>query len=798
MTGDLSFGCWLKQQRQPRDLTREEVAHQVHCSVVTIRKIEAGERRPSKEIAARLAECLGVIPEDRLAFVRFARSGSAPGPGSVPDPPHVEHQPVLKPQSHANNLPSAVTKLIGREQEVAAACNSLRHADVRLLTLVGSPGIGKTRLSIEIATRLQDAFADGLYFVALTPIADPCLVPAAIAQTLGVKETVGQTLEERLAAYLRDKQLLLVLDNCEHLLRGMLSIAGLLAACSGLKVLVTSRAPLQLRGERQFPVPPLLLPELGHLPPLDELANYAAVAVFVERSQAVAPTWVLTDDNRSYVATICARLGGVPLALELAAARSKLLSPRDLLARLDQQLVLLTDAPRDMPPRHRTLRAALDWSYNLLPPPEQALLAQVAVFGGGFTLEAAEAVCQEWYAPPTASSRVWTPAQHTSVLDSLTALVNNSLLVEHVHAEQQTRFTLLEMIREYALERLDERHLGNVMRERHATYFLALAEQADAALQGPNQPVWLAVLETEHDNLRLALQWALGHRRGEIALRVCAALWRFWWLHGHLDEGRRWLEQALAGDDLPGLAWAKALHGLGVLLQEQGKYEQARARYEESLVLRRDQGDTRGVAAALNSLGVAALDQGDYAAAQRLYEESLALKRELGDKHGIANSLNNLGMVASAQGDHERAAALYEASLAFKRELGDKHGMAVPLGNLGALALDRNDPRARTFFVESLLLFEELGEKDGVAECLEGLAGVAMAQGRPDRAARLCAAATVLREAIGAPLIPAERTRYNRILAGAHAQLDEASFAAVWNEGTAMTPEQRLAYALTD
>ena len=764
-----------------------------------------------------------------------------------------------------HNLPVQRSPLTGRAEELDEAKQLLCRQDVALLTLTGPPGVGKTRLALQVAAELLDHFQDGAFFVGLAPIPDPSLVASAVAQVLGIRDVGGRPLLESLRDDLRDKQMLLVLDNFEHVLDAAPQVADLLAACPGLKVLATSRAILRLRDEREFPVSPLATPNPRSLPPAADIAQYPAVALFAQQARAASPGFVVTDENAAAVAQICARLDGLPLAIELAAARLKLLPPEALLARLDRRLPLLTGGARDLPARQQTLRATIVWSHDLLDEAERRLFRRLAVFAGGWTLQAAEAVCR-----PDGEPR-------GEMLDGVASLVDKSLL-RRVGAAVEPRFGMLETVREYALERLEASGEAVEIRRRHAGHYLALAEGAEPAVRGPRQGASLDRLDAEHDNLRAALGWAIEHGEMDAGLRLGGALGRFWQVRGYWTEGREWLTRllALAGAPSRTAARAKALNALGHLTRRQGDYAAARSLHEEALGISRELGDKPGIAAALNGLGETARLRGDYAEARSLYRESLALARELGDKLGIAAALNNLGIVARFRGDYAEALSLYRDSLGIRQELGDREGMAISLNNLGVVARLQGDyPRARAWHQESLrirrelrdaggvaeslnnlgivarheddyptarasheeslgirrdlgdrpampdvlnnlgavlrlqgqyaaarasheealTLARELGEERVVAESLEGLAALDLALGRAKRAARLLGASEAMREAIAAPLPPADRPEHDAAIAAAQAGLGTA-FADAAAVGRAMSLEQAVTYAL--
>src|SRR5258706_2926289 len=625
----------------------------------------------------------------------------------------------LKTRFH--NLPGQLTPLIGRAQEIQAVCSLLRQPAVRLVTLTGPGGVGKTRLSLQVATELIDEFADGVCFVPLAPIRDPDLVASTLAQALGLKETNEQPLRDLLKASLQNKRLLLLLDNFEQVLAAAPRLSDLLADCPHLKILVTSRAVLHLRGEHEFPVPPLALPDFTHLPESEALAEYAAVALFLECARGVKPDFELPPANSRAIAEICIRLDGLPLAIELAAARSKLLPPQALLARLRHRLHVLTSAARDVPLRQQTLRHALAWSYDLLDTQEQRLFRCLSVFVGGCTLEAVESLSMALGEMPA------------DVLDEVASLMDKSLLQQTAQEGEVPRLVMLETIREYGLEALSASGEMESIRQAHAAYYLRLAEQAELELGGPQQAAWLEQLEREHDNLRAALQWSLepvedeedGQHR-EIALRLAGTLWMFWWVHGYLSEGRTFLERALAareGSEASSIG-AKALFAAAHLAFVQSDYERAEALCEESLALYRELGDQRGIAFSLGILGNVAWVRSNTSKARSLTEEALALFREADDKEYMAYSLFSLALVARSQGEHARACALFEESVAIHRELGNKRGIAHSLSQLAQALFDSqaDQARVRSLVEECLALSKEVGFKEGIAaaQCLLG------------------------------------------------------------------------------
>jgi predicted ATPase len=702
-----------------------------------------------------------------------------------------EFPPLRTLEAYRNNLPLQPTPLIGREKEVAEVRDLLRGDEMRLLTLTGPGGIGKTRLALQVAADLLDDFPDGIFFASLATLTEAELLFPAVAETLGVKETAEQPLDESLKDYLHERRLLLVLDNFEQVLGAAPAVTELLAEAPGLKVLATSRAPLGLYGEKEYAVPPLAVPDVKHLPDLKTLSQYEAVRLFIERAKSAKVDFEVTGESAPAVAEICVRLDGLPLAIELAAARIKMLPPKAMLQRLTSRLKLLTGGARDLPERQRTLRATIEWSHALLDEGEKVLFARLSVFAGGRTLEAIEAICD---------------AEGDLAVDTfegVSSLVDKSLLRQEEGPGGEPRFVMLETVHEFAREKLQESAEAEEIKRVHAAYFLTLAEEAYPKLKGAIQLQWLERLEVEHENMRAALSWASERKEVEVALRLEGAFSFFWLLRGYHSEGRRWLEETLAidGRGLPEVR-AMALAGVGWLALQQGDFDRAKESceeglellahegreaseaklsflvclgwvalqredyrraaefFEESLTLCREMSDTWWLATSLLNSALVPESGGDYEKATELYEESMDLFREQGDKRRLATCLNNLAMVAKSQGDLGRSGKLIGEAVALLRELGARVGVSVGLCNLGWIALLQGDlGKAADLYRESLSISWDTGMNLGVQSALEGFACLAGAEGEAERAGRLWGAAQALHETRASQETPTSSAR---------------------------------------
>jgi predicted ATPase/DNA-binding SARP family transcriptional activator/DNA-binding CsgD family transcriptional regulator len=809
-----------------RAIAEDPILEEAHAGLMRLYAL-SGRRRDALQQYERLREVLSreLFAELDATTRQFREDIAA---GRFPPVQRANLPQGELPEAGKHNLPARRTSFVGREREIVEIKRSL--AMTRLLTLTGVGGSGKTRLAVEVARDLVGAFPDGVWLVELAPLSDPDLVSQAIAQTLGVRESPGQPLIDTVVEALRPKNMLLILDNCEHLVEAAARVVDtLLAGCPKVRILAASREALSVVGEVGWPVPAFPVPDLESSFTVAELESFESARLFAERASEKRPGFALVPENVQPIAEICRRLEGMPLAIELAAARVRALSVGELSERLADSLKVLTGGARTQTPRQRSLKGTLDWSHDLLSGAERVLFRRLSVFAGGWTLEASEAVGSG------------EDVEEGEILDLLSGLVDKSLVAAEPTAGGGVRYRMLEPVRQYALEKLRQDGEVEEVRRRHAAFFLALAEDAEPQLRGPEDVGWLERLEVEHDNIRATLTWSIEHSEGEIGLRLAAALWRFWDTKGHNGEGRGWLVETLAMDGrTPVPVRAKALEGLGWMAYFQGDMAQAAAAAEEGLELgvRAEIGDN--LASTLRIiLGFTAEMQGDFERATELHEEALALSREAADRRAIADSLLGLGGVWSMRGDSKRAIELFEEGIVVAREAGDavilaglllslgyelllagdydrgealneeaaalylergyKSGLEFALDNLGWAALLRGDRQeAKVKYRESLVLCQEVGDQLITVESLDGLACVSVAEGQTIRAAKLFGAAQALRETVSRRLEPRERALREPHLVVARSRLDEATWEAAWAEGRAMSMEQAIEYALLE
>ncbi len=703
-----TFGEMLRRYRMAAALTQQELAERATISARAIGYLEQGVTRPQSETVRLLAVALALPAEEHAAFEEAARVRRIASPAPLTS--------VTLPDT---NVRAPLTPLIGREDAVAGVIDLLRQETVRLVTITGPGGVGKTRLALAVASVARADFPDGVFFVPLASLRDAALVLPSIAQTMGVRERPGDSPHVTLANALRHKRLLLVLDNFEQIVPAASAIAHLLTHCPSLRILVTSRAVLRIPGERGFPLAPLAVPPIHRQYALDTLADTPAVTLFLDRARAISPDFMLTAANAGAVADICIRLEGLPLALELAAARVRMLGPRDLATRLETRLSLLTRGPHDRPARHQTMWDAIAWSDGLLAAEEQRLFRRLAVFVGGWTVDAAEIVCTS----DDLAAR--------DVLDLMDALLDQSLVHAEHASEDAARGEMYETIREYAHQRLIASGEYAQMARQHAAYYVGIAEAALTQVGGSEAQASFTRLEREHDNLRAALRWARDTGEIETGLRIAGALWHFWYTRGYMSEGSGWLESllALTGPSTPA-SRARALQGAAWLAWGRADFAAALERSNASASLWRAIGDKRGLADALTLIGAARTDMGEYAEAVALQEEALALRREIEDRRGIAQSLNNLANVLRHRGERERSLRLYEEGLAIRRQDGDRMMSATILLNIGQLLQELGEyERADRALTESLELHGNFGGKVHIGNVFNSLGSGARARG---------------------------------------------------------------------
>jgi len=812
-----TFGDLLRQYRTAAGLSQDMLAERAGLSTRAVSDLERGARRaPYRHTVAALAEALALSAAERAALedaVRRTRGAATPA-----------SSPVTRP---SDNLPAPLTSFVGRTREIDEVRRLLEST--RLLTLLGAGGIGKTRLAL-MAAGQADGLPDGVWFVDLAPIGDTRLVPQAVAAAVGVREDPGRPLVETLGDALRSKRLLLILDNCEHVIAAVRTLAeSLLRTCPGLHILATSRENLGLANETVWRVPSMAVPPQAgrggsQTRPHAGLEASDAIRLFLERAQTALPAFVLTEANADAVVQVCRRLDGIPLAIELAAVRVKILTPEQIAARLDERFRLLTSASAFAPSRQQTLRAALDWSHDLLTEPERQLFRRLAVFAGGCDIEAVESVCAGDHVTPEA------------IFDLLSALADKSLVTVEYQGDT-ARYRLLETVRAYAAERLASAGERDAVRRRHARHLRSVTDAADAGLVGPEQDRWLRRLDSDLDNFRAALAYARERGWPADETQILYGLWRFWYLVGQVSEARGWLEDALSVRDHPPLIHAKLLSIAAVLAHSQGDYATARTALEESIPLWRQLDDDAGLAGALNTFGLVLMAQGEFSTAATALDEALVLFRAIGSQPMAARALNNLAAVAADLGDDTRAEQYHLESLAIKRTLADQHGIAASLHNLGEIARRRGEParavpfleesvailqglglrqpaalsmhslalavlalgdldRADAQLAESLHTFRELEVRSGIALCVEGFAELSLARRDHERAARLLGAAEVLREQIGAPVAPVDLPAHEQTVAAVQAALPTGAFTAAWTAGRVLSLDQAMEVAL--
>jgi len=781
---EVSFGEWLKRQRSGKGLTQEQLAHQIGCATITLRKIESEERRPSAAIVEQLIKIFEIPQDQQTNFLKFARGDWTKTP--------IERSyetPWQALESTLTNLPAVVTSLIGREEQLAEIHDYLLRAEIRLVTLIGPPGIGKTRLSIEAASQCLSDFANGVCFVGLASIDDPKLIAVTVRQSLGYVENQKLTPEQHLIHAIGKKQMLIVLDNCEHLVDdAALFASGLLSACSNLKILATSREALHIPGEWLYTVPSLKSPDESILDN-ESLSSYPALVLFTERARAVQKDFTLTEENIKTVSSICAHLDGLPLAIELIAAQIRMYSPQSLLQRLNDRFVLSAQGARTVPSRQMSLSRAISWSFDSLTPDEQRLLAYLSVFSGGFILAAAEAIFSAHFAK-------------TSVSDLVASLLDKSLLQSSADSNGELRFNMLVAIHHFAWRRLTEMNEFSEVRNWHLAYFVHLAEQGDNGLHGPDQLNWMERLDSEYSNLRAALGWALESQNADGGSRLSGGLIFFWFIRGYLREATDWYERILALEKKASAKWeAKVLFGLGSLLvrRESGDTDKRTRIFERSLSLYKELNDNSGIAFVLNALGTIALQQQDLLKARQLFNESLALRSQIGDPWQIAQTLQNFAPIAFQEKDYISAKRLSEETIALFEQAGDQRGVARTLGDLAEFErVDGNLIRAVELLKQSLSQLILFKDKFSITSVLDGLAELSYLQGNTTRAVRLYSAAECLRENIGVHLLPDEPDNHEQDIKAVRNNLNEMDFIKAWAEGRAMTMEEAIEYALEE
>jgi predicted ATPase/DNA-binding XRE family transcriptional regulator len=784
MLEQYSFGDWLRLKRKALDLTLEGLANRVGCSASTIRKLEEEERRPSAQIVGRLAEVFSIPQTERAAFLRFARGGlqSAPTGTKEEFPWQVSATPTR------SNLPATVTSRVGRERELAEVHDYLSRDDIRLVSLIGPPGIGKTRLSIEAARLALPAFPDGTFFVALAPLDNSGLIAQTIAQSLGFVGATNLPVEEQLRQGIGDRHMLIVMDNCEHLVEDVARLAfDLLSACPRLTILATSREVLRVPGEWIYAVPAFEVPDENLLGDVKIAHTFPALSLFAERARAVQTEFALSVENLTTVCDICKKLDGLPLAIELIAARTRSLSPQVLLERLDTQFILTADGMRTVPARQKTLNNAIGWSYNLLSSYEQILFAYLSAYSGGFTLDMAEGTFRDSFT-------------QRAVADLVISLFDKSLLQRSFDSSGEAGYAMLATIQEFARQRLRETGQEATIRNWHLAYFLELAGQADRELRGPDQSKWLNQLNRMHDNLRVALDWAIETGQTEMALQMARRLWWFWCKRSEFSEGRQWLGRVLAMPDVSRFSesYGDVLTQLAHHTWLQVGAEAAKLFIEQALTIARVAGNPQTLANALMVFGLVLSSGENLDAARSALEESVTLFREVQDPWGNAVALMSLGFAAYKRDDPAKALELGERALLAFRELGDQYFQSACLYATGSLRAMQGDwDGGLAELRESLRLSRALGSRYEIANGLRRLADTEQHLGHPARAVQLYWAAKNVYDSIGAWRQESE-SKFAAYIELCRVSSEESTFAEAVETGRVMTLEQALAYALEE